>query len=203
MAGYEPIRDSFRELNRLVIDSTTWDERHAATAASNRRQEMMDRNTMAQQEWSNSMAERKMVLDERGEKRLSDKLSADMAHMSIMEDIALTKVGQDERKLKDQLATNAKQRELLSLELDEKLYETEAVDLNVSGLLTPKELQSETVLGNINAGPQFGGSGRTLGPDGFVRDEFGEVVKMRRKDQVELAPILQGAGAKMDLNTGM
>jgi len=56
MAAYEPIRDSFREFNRMIIDAQTWDAKRGAEQADFRLKEVMLKNQLEQQAFNNMMA---------------------------------------------------------------------------------------------------------------------------------------------------
>ena len=80
MAAYEPIRDSFREFNRMLTDSQSWNARHASSTADRELKQTMLLNQLEQQKFSNEMTTRAMVISEEGNDRAADKLREDIAH---------------------------------------------------------------------------------------------------------------------------
>lgn len=72
MAMYEPIRDAFREMNNLMLDSQQWDERRAQINSDREFKQQMLMSELEQRRFNNDMAVKEGLLRERGEQRLAD-----------------------------------------------------------------------------------------------------------------------------------
>jgi hypothetical protein len=80
MALYQPLRDAFNDLNKMIVDSQQWDERHAAREADNKYRHAVQMANIKQQNFQNDMSVKAYDLRERGEDR-----AADAAEQRILE----------------------------------------------------------------------------------------------------------------------
>ena len=89
MALYDPIRDGFREFNRMLIDSQQWDEQHEIRAADREYKQTILRGNLVQREFENQMAEKRMFFQEKGDIRADTELGLKVEKQK--EDLAVQK----------------------------------------------------------------------------------------------------------------
>ena len=74
MALYDPIRDGFREFNRMLEDSQQWDAAHAQRAADTKYKNTVLQSSLVQREFENQMSEKRQLLLDRGDVRAEKQL---------------------------------------------------------------------------------------------------------------------------------
>jgi len=78
MTIYEPLREGFREFNRLLLDSQQWDAKHQAAAAQQERENTRLQSQLELQQFNKEMAMHNLELSKRGEQRAVTRLRADL-----------------------------------------------------------------------------------------------------------------------------
>jgi hypothetical protein len=224
MAAYEALRDSFREFNRLMIDSQQWDDKHELNKMQEQRQDKMLVSQLENQQFDETMRIKQNTLAERGFERDSEQQILDNDHRRFQESISKDQLGISQANLQENIKNGTLNRanavsqenrlkteedraakrfeaEKLRVEsnIDDSLYQisTQTIDIN-QGLGTDRYLlQDPEYLDRANQILRNEGIEGTLGEDGIVRDENGKEIPMMVRDQSNLRIKLYGEADRM------
>lgn len=95
MSVYEPLRDTFREFNNMLIDAQQWDERHAQNTADRELKQQMLLSELEQQQFNNNMANKEFTLRRQGQERLAEESLFNRMHTNRKWDLEKKAAGRD------------------------------------------------------------------------------------------------------------
>jgi hypothetical protein len=137
MSIYAPLRDAFSDFNKMLIDSQTWKERHAANQQQQEYNFAVLESKLAQQEVSNRMNERSMRLREEGLELEADALDHRIMNDNRDYDLAVKQGALREKEvnqtIENQKSLIEKRQQEMAL-IDEQLADT---PVNVNGIIDP------------------------------------------------------------------
>ncbi|GAF77698.1 unnamed protein product, partial [marine sediment metagenome] len=192
MGIYDPLRDSFSELNRMLIDAQQWDEKHAEMAADRNYKAVTLQSNLQQQEFQNQMAQRRLNLTERGENRADSALA-----QTALNQERNYKLSQEELEVTRQNADTSaagleirKQAEGRAQELQaSKLQKSEAEAEAIARPFEPTYINLDFIPEHVKADPAF-------------QERLKQIVdpneQMSPEDQQLFAPALIGLLAEFD-----
>ena len=213
MALYDPIREGFREFNKMLIDSQTWDEHNDAKEANRIYQHSVLESNLVQRAFENQMARQRHTLavnnDVRAQTALDETLRMNKANLKIRQDEFKLKVNDDLRR--GEAAKRADEqhkmnRDMHVFEMDEARgkandatlkWDPQPVDLN--GLI-PNHLRDDEVF--------MTRANELLGPMDAFMDKDMKVVKYTKDGMAplnlspmqmsEFTPALEGLVAEFN-----
>jgi hypothetical protein len=199
MALYEPIRDSFREFNRMLIDAQTWDERHAQRESDKKYKHAVLQSNITQRAFENEMSAKSMDLRNKGETRAAADLELRTSNQSFQHKRQTEgdKRSVDELAIAEATRSDAKRRNQQIYDIANKPYVKKDVDFN--GFI-PDHLKENgefmTRLNTLTGG--IGEQGFLVDSDLLGKNTDGSVVQMSNNQIKEFVPAIQGLIALHD-----
>jgi hypothetical protein len=198
MAKYDPIRDSFREWNRLLIDSAQWDELHAQREADKQYKHSRLISQLQQQEFDNRMSEKRYNLALMGEERIANNMAFTQDMQRKQYDLDVKAAGRSKRQLELAEAKAQRERQKFEVEMEHATRLTTPRDLDLNGIIPGDLRENGAFMTDLN---EFAGEmGAFVDSDLVVKtlneDGSSSAVQMKPIDQGELAPALMGLVAK-------
>jgi hypothetical protein len=148
MAAYEPIRDAFREFNRMIVDAEVFDKEHAIRRNDQEMKRLTILNGLEQQAFNNRMMEKEFALRVRGEKRMAEN-AGHARRMSLLNYGLNVEAGKrDQTRLEDTVANSQLNRQVTEHNLDLSIAANAPRPMNLAGLVSEEnmldsEFQSE------------------------------------------------------------
>jgi hypothetical protein len=197
MAAYQPLRDAFREWNRMIVDSAQFDKQHELNIADQRMKERQLESNLGLQAFNMKMAAARHELSKRGEQRAADSLDL---QRSIHTQNKLQQQRAFERNnRKDKLAEEVHDVSLQSLKsqqilheanAEKALFDTEEVQLDFGNVLGPEVLSNPDRMAELNKIANT--RGYEIGPEGLALDADGSAFTVKRYAQAQEMPWLVG-----------
>jgi hypothetical protein len=200
MALYEPLRDAFDDLNKMIVDSQQWDAQHAAREADNEYRHAVLKSNLQQRRFENDMAEQVMEIRVNGDQR-----AADAAERAILESNRNYEAQQDrfafdKSKFVETQERNKLLNEHTALQIDELKKPSTPTRVDLNGLISPRLAKNARFMGELNE--WAGARNMIVGDDliGMSADADGNYIEtlVSPNEQVKYAPFVRGLAAKYD-----
>jgi hypothetical protein len=177
------LREGFRELNRMLIDSQQWDARHAQRQADNEFKHAQLQSNLQQQDFNNRMTTARLELANRGETRAAEKMRIDLANYN--KDYKLRKADQTLRHNADnRAATTAKQATEI-FNRNKGLWEEQDEENN----LRMRQLQSEVELAEQKTRTERVNFNKFMSPDQLANPQLMQQLRtLFAKDGIRINP---------------
>ena len=211
MALYDPIRDGFREFNRMLQDAQTFDDRNAQAQSERAYRHTVLESNLVQQEFENQMAKQRHVLamngDVRAERDLTLRIKSQKDNLEIRnKELALSTASgeRDASRLKMNQEKHADEITILGAQAEEATRPYTPVDTDLNGLVSERNSLDTDYMGELNE--VAGQMGAFVDSDLLLKrmdvDEGGQltggssIVQLSPEQQKKLAPIIMGLNAK-------
>jgi hypothetical protein len=214
MAVYEPLRDSFREFNRMIIDAQQFDAMHEQRAMDNRMKNTILMGDLKQRAFNNEMTVRAANLADKREDRAALALSQQILNQN-RNYLAGREDAQSNRSLALQsgdranahlaLAQEDAKRKGVTQDLNQKLlrdqvenveFMAEETPLDFRGLVDADLLANNDFMSELNN--WAGEMGLKASTEGTLHNQDGSPAVMKRKFQAQFAPVIQNLAVKYE-----
>jgi hypothetical protein len=197
MATYQPLRDAFREWNRMLIDGQQFNKQHELNQADQRMRERQLESQLGLQAFNIKMAGARHELAKRGEQRAANSLALQqLIHTDRQAQQAFT----NNRNIrKDQLAeevhgiqldTMRAQRDMAGAQAEQMLYNTQETQLDFAQVFGPDIFKDENKRAVLNQVANI--RGYEIGDDGLAYDADGSPYTIKRYAQKDEVPWILG-----------
>lgn len=206
MALYDPVRDGFREFNRMLVDSQQWDEQHAARAADRAYKDTVLQSNLVQREFENQMAGKRHQLAVNGDNRAAAQLELAVADQSFRHGIAneqlnISKTNQQmtAKELAMKKEKHVFDMQVVSAQAEKLTRPYTPTDVDLNGLVPDHLRDDDGFMSELNSLTGTMGEAyvekdlkvRQLGEDGQ-----GVVMQLKPVDAQKFVPAIQGLIAK-------
>lgn len=197
MAAYQPLRDAFREWNRLIIDGQRFDKQHELNQADQRMRERQFDSQLGLQAFNIKMAGARHELAKRGEQRAADglalqqQINTDRQAQQSLTNARNTRKDKLAEEVHDvTLGTLKSQRDISEANAEKALYDTADVQLDFAQTFGPEMFQDPDKLSRLNE--VANARGYEIGEDGLAYDADGSPYATKRYAQKDEVPWVLG-----------
>jgi hypothetical protein len=207
MAAYQPLRDAFREWNRMLIDGQQFNKQHELNQMDQRMKERQLESNLGLQEFNMKMAAANHELRARGEDLRADKFEWDknVHNQKVLTENKKWDAERADKKFMNRLTEESHEQamknqktaqQMNELELEQALVQTQEEQLDFSQILPPDVLASPNKMKIINS--YANKRGFEIGEDGLAYDADGSGYGMKKYQHRGEVPWLLGAMIQME-----
>lgn len=207
MAAYQPLRDAFREWNRMLIDGQQFNKQHELNQMDQRMKERQLESQLGLQEFNMKMAAANHELRARGEDLRAEKFEWDknVHNEKVLTENKKWDAERADKKFMNRLTEESHEQamknqktaqQMNELELEQALVQTQEEQLDFSQILPPDVLASPNKMKIINS--YANKRGYEIGEDGLAYDADGSGYGMKKYQHRGEVPWMLGAMIQME-----